>query len=148
MRGLFICLGLLFLVPSLALSAYLDPVITSNDGKRIVFEFAGDAGEATETLTYVVRPGTTKKAVREWVKDTLDELDGRLAAAKLPDFAVGQSVTRLNRTAAVRAAKEVWNDKLARYLYLQSSGITAAAGELAAMKADLEATYQAGFLTP
>lgn len=138
----------LMLVPAVGWGAYLDPQVLSNDGKQIVFQFAGDAGEESKIVRYVLQQGTTFKAVREWVKDTVDELNGIRTAAALPGLAVGSTVTRLNRTAALRAAKELWNEKLARYLQVKDSGLVASAAELAALKADLEATYQAGFLAP
>lgn len=139
---------ILGLVPAVSFAAYQDPTIISNDGKQIVFQFSGDAGEDIKTMTYVVQSSTTQKAVREWVKDTIDELNGIRSAATLPALQPGQTVARLNRTAAARAAKETWNDKLARYLYVKDSGLAASAAELAAMKTDLETTYQAGFLAP
>ena len=146
MRMLLLCL--LLIVPSVARAAYLDPVIISNDGKQIIFQFSGDAGEPIQKITYVVQAATTQKVVREWVKDTIDDLNGIRSAATLAALQPGQTVARLNRTAAARAAKELWNEKLARYLYVQASGIAAAATELAALKADLETTYQSGFLAP
>lgn len=146
MRILLLCV--LLLVPSVARAAYLDPVIISNDGKAIIFQFSGDAGEPIKTITYVVQAATTQKAVREWVKDTVDDLNGIRSAATLAALQPGQTVARLNRTAAARAAKDLWNEKLARYLYVKDSGIAAAATELAALKADLETTYQSGFLAP
>lgn len=146
MKILWMCLMLV--LPSVAMAAYQDPVITSNDGKQMVFEFTGNAGEPTKSVTYIVQSGTTKKAVREWVKDTIDELDGIRSASSLPDFQTGQTLTRLNRTATVRAARDLWREKLSWYLFAKDSGIAAAASDLAAMKADLEATYQAGFLAP
>lgn len=141
-------LWMILLVPSVTLAAYDDPDIISNDGKQMLLEFKGNAGEETRTSKFVFQNGTTVKKAREWVKDTVDELDGVRSSASLPAFQPGQKLTRLNRTAAVRAAKELWNEKLSRYLQVKDSGILATATELAAMKADLEATYQSGFLAP
>lgn len=146
MRSLLLCL--LLLVPSVTLAAYQDPVIISNDGKQVVFQFSGDAGEPIKTITYVVQATTTQKAVREWVKDTIDELNGVRSAASLAALQVGQTVARLNRTAAARAARELWYEKVEHYRQLKDLGIAAAASDLATLKADIEATYQAGFAAP
>ncbi len=128
------------------MAAYLDPEVISNDGKKMVFEFRGGAGEPTRQITYVFQQGNTVKKTREWVKDTVDELDDVRSVSSKPEFQIGQVVTRLNRTAAIRAAKEVWQEKLARYIAVKDAGISEAAVELAALLADLKATYQAGFL--
>lgn len=139
------CLGIL-LLPAGSMAAYLDPEVISNDGKKMVFEFRGGAGEPTRQITYVFQQGNTVKKTREWVKDTVDELDDVRSVSSKPEFQIGQVVTRLNRTAAIRAAKEVWQEKLARYIAVKDAGISEAAVELAALLADLKATYQAGFL--
>lgn len=144
---LTLVLLLLFFCSS-SFAAYLDPIVISNDGKEVIFQFSGDAGEPVQRMPYTVQPGTNMKIVREWVKDVVTDLDGKRAGSSLAGLQQGQTVTRLNRTAAVRAAKELWNEKLARYLYVKDAGIAASATELAAMKTDLETTYQAGFLTP
>lgn len=145
MKRVAVCLGIL-LLPAGSMAAYLDPEVISNDGKKMVFEFRGGAGEPTRQITYVFQQGNTVKKTREWVKDTVDELDDVRSVSSKPEFQIGQVVTRLNRTAAIRAAKEVWQEKLARYIAVKDAGISEAAVELAALLADLKATYQDGFL--
>lgn len=152
MRRLVMCLAVL-LVPSLAPAAYQNPTVLSMErkadgGGHIIFQFAGNAGEPIVTRTYVIQSGSTLAGVRNWVDDTINELNLVQAAAVLPGLQQGQTVPRLARVNPARAAKELWNEKVARYGQLKDLGIAAAAADLAALKADIEATYQAGFVAP
>lgn len=146
-------LGALLLAPSLAMAAYQNPTVVSMErqadgGGYILFRFSGNAGEPAVTRTYVIHSATTATAVRNWVDDTLNELNLVQTAATLPALQQGQTVTRLARVTPVRAAKEVWNEKVVRYAQLKDLGIAAAASDLATLKADIEATYQAGYALP
>jgi len=55
-------------------------------------------------------------------------------------------VPRLARVATPPSAKAIWQAKHERYMQVKNSDVAALATERAALKADLEATYQAGFL--
>ena len=150
MRALVFCV---ILMPSLASAAYQDPEVESiqNDANglvRINVVFRGNAGEPDVRMPYTVRAGTTLRNVREWAKEIIDNLDAIRSAAALPALQPGSSIPRVNRINPARAAREIWEEKLNRYLRIKDAGITAGASELAAIKADLEATYQAGFLAP
>ena len=151
--GMVILLCALLLLPSISLAAYQNPTITANtkqaDGSiRLTFRFTGNAGELVVNRDYQVNADTTATAVRNWVDDTIKELDFLQTAASLPSVQPGQTVTRLARTVPAPTAQQVWARKLHRYLTIKDSGLagSALASDVAALKADLEATYQAGHL--
>ena len=52
-----------------------------------------------------------------------------------------------NRVVAAQTAKQTWREKYAVYLAAKDSGVVAIAADLATLKADIETTYRAGFLT-
>ena len=148
-RLLIACI--LSLIPAWALAAYQNPTVLENNrqadgGGVILFEFTGNAGEPTVQRRFVVQPNATVTSLRNWVDDTIAELNLLQTARTLPSLQPGQTVTRLARTTPTPTAKQVWLDKLRRYLDLKNSDITAAASAISALKADLEATYQAGYL--
>lgn len=145
------CLLAVLLLPSISLAAYQNPTVVSNQRQAngsvmITFAFAGNAGEPTVTRGYVVSSGTTATAVRNWIDDTIKELDLVRTAETLPAIQPGQTVPRLARPADVTPANRVWLQKLATYLQVKDSGLTALAADIAALKADLEATYVTGYL--
>ncbi len=144
-------LSLLLFLPSVSFAAYQNPTVVSNERQgngfpKIIFRFTGNAGEPTATRAFVVSSSTTATSLRNWIADTIDELDLMHTAGTLAILQPGQTVPRLNRTAVTPTAKQIWVEKLSRYLAVKDAGITAASTDLAAMKADLEATYQAGFI--
>ena len=151
MRILIVCI--LSLVPTWSLAAYQNPLITSNTatpdgGGTIVLQFPGNAGEPTVSRTYVIQQNSTFPLLQEWVDDTIKELNKLWAAKSLPTLQNGQTVTRQARVIPPPTAKQVWLDKFERYkgcssVTLASTGFNNACS---AIKADLEATYQAGFL--
>ena len=148
-RLLIACI--LSLIPAWALAAYQNPTVLENNRQAddegvILFEFTGNAGEPTVQRRFVVQPNATVTSLRNWVDDTIAELNLLQTARTLPSLQPGQTVTRLARTTPPPTAKQVWLDKLRRYLDLKNSDITAAASAISALKADLEATYQAGYL--
>lgn len=145
--------GMLLGVSSVGHAAYQNPTVISNDPiaggfSRIGLLFTGNAGEPQVRKEFIINETTTATSFRNWVDDTIRQLDGLRTAATLPALQVGQTVPRLVRAAPVPTAKRIWQGKLSRYLEVKDAGIVAAAAELAAMKADLESTYQAGFLAP
>lgn len=139
------------LMPSLGLAAYQNPTVVSNQRQSngsvvVTFAFSGNAGEPIINRQYVVTGTTTAPAVRNWVAKMIDELDLLRTAETLPALQQGQIVPRLNPTVSAPTAQQVWFRKLARYLRVKDAGLTAIVGDLAALKADLEATYVAGYL--
>lgn len=146
-------LGLILLIPSLALAAYQNPTITANqpqgNGSTVItFQFAGNAGEPTVTRQYQVSQDTTVTAIRNWVDDTIKELDLVYTARTSPSAQPGQVVPRLARTSPPPTAKQIWREKFDRWKVFTASGLTNAAltTDLDALKADLEATYVDGFI--
>jgi hypothetical protein len=144
---------ILFLFPSVTFAAYQSPTVISNerqqDGStRLVFRFTGSAGEPTVVRSYVVSSGTTATLLRNWIDGVMNELDLMHSAATLAALQPGQTVTRLAPSAPpAPTAKEVWREKVSRYQRLSIVGLTGtAATDLAALLADINATYQAGFL--
>lgn len=148
--NLFACL-LILLIPSVSLAAYDNPTVLANERKGngtvlITFAFTGNAGEPTVTRGYTVTLGTTAAAVRNWIDDTIKELDLVRTAETTPALQPGQTVPRLAKVPPVLSAKQIWNRKYSIYQRFQNSDIAALAADRATLKADLEATYQAGFL--
>ena len=151
MKKLLLVLSFLTLMPSMSWAAYQNPRIVAREVLpegfvRLSFIFTGNAGEPDVRRTYVVNPLTTAAILRNWVDDTIQELDRLHTAATIPSLQLNQIVTRLARVAPVLTPKQIWNQKLERYLRIKDSGITAAASAIAALKTDLENTYQAGYL--
>ena len=141
------------LLPSISFAAYQSPTVVSNerqqDGStRLVLRFTGNAGEPVVVRSYVVSRGTTAAILRNWIDGVMTELDLMHTAATLAALQPGQTVTRLAPTAPpAPTAKEVWLGKVDRYRQFADLGLTGtAATDLTALLADINATYQAGFL--
>ena len=141
------------LLPSLALAAYQNPTVVSNQPQstgfvKVTFAFTGSAGEPTRTREYLVRPTTTATLLRNWVDDTKQELNLLYTASVIPSLQPGQTVPGLARVDVPPTAKEVWNEKYERYKRYKDSGLVNAALtiDMNALKADLEATYLDGFI--
>lgn len=150
---ILLTLGAVLVLPLPGFAAYQNPTVVSNQPQssgfvKVVFQFTGNAGEPTREREYLVRPNTTAIHLRNWVADTRAELDLLHTASIIPSLQTGQTVTALARVIPSPTAKEVWNEKHDRYRKYKDSGLLGAtyASNLAALKADLEATYQAGFL--
>ncbi len=146
---------LVAVMPSLALAAYQNPVVDSrvqlpSGFVRVVFLFTGNAGEVNVYREYLIRPGTTAAALRNWIDDTKTELNFLNTAATIPGLQQGNTVAGLARVLALKTAKEVWNEKYETYRRYKDSGLVSSAltSEMATLKADLEATYEAGFINP
>lgn len=155
MKRRFILACVLLLFPSVVMAAYQNPTVIDRQPMpsgfvKVMFQFTGNAGEATREREFILRPGVTAANVRNWVDDTKKELDLLHTAVVLPALQPGQTVTALARVAATTTAKEVWNGKYDRYKHFKDAGLLGAtyASDLAAMKSDIEATYQTGFLNP
>jgi hypothetical protein len=146
-------IALWVLLPSMGWAAYLNPEIEQNalqpNGMvKLTLVFRGDAGEPDVRRELLVRPGMTFQQGRYFVDDTIRELDAARTASNVPQLQPGQTITRLVRPAAVPTAKQAWRTKFNAYMAAKDAGLTNAtmATDLAALKADLEATYQTGFL--
>lgn len=141
------------LFPSLSFAAYNTATVISNelkeDGRtRLVFRFTGNAGEPGVTREYFVNSGSTATVLRNWVDSILGDLNLMRSAATLPALQVGQIVPPLAPTApAAPTAKQIWLNKVSRYQQFAALGLTGtAATDLAALLADINATYVTGYL--
>ena len=142
---------LLLVLPSLSLAAYQSPeskekIRLPSGQTRTTYEFNGNAGEPTVTRQYVTGSGTTNQSIREWVADTIAELDRLQVVDGLPALQLGATPNPANRAAAVRTAKQTWQQKFELYLHIKDSGVAAISQYVADLKTWLEANYQAGFL--
>lgn len=144
---------ILSIMPAIGYAAYQDPVVESvqkepNGLVRINVLFSGNAGEPDVRMPFIIRPGMVYRDIRVWAKEIIDDLDNVRTIATAPEIQAGQTIPRANRITTPETAKQSWNRRLRDYLRVKDSGIAAASAELASMKADLEATYQAGHLVP
>jgi hypothetical protein len=152
MRFLWMVLVAL-IVPSVSLAGYqvpenIEKVRLSSGQTKAKFEFKGSAaGEPTVIREYVSSQGATNQSVREWVADTIAELDRLQTVDTLPALQLGAKPTPANRASAAKTAKQVWQSNASTCA--QYKGVfTGKLGEdVDAMCADAQATYQAGFLT-
>ena len=106
MKKLLLVLSFLTLMPSMSWAAYQNPRIVAREVLpegfvRLSFIFTGNAGEPDVRRTYVVNPLTTAAILRNWVDDTIQELDRLHTAATIPSLQLNQIVTRLARVAPV-----------------------------------------------
>lgn len=147
----FAAVVLIGLMPSWGWASYQNPSIVSKQVQpsgfiKVTFEFAGDNGEPTVKREYLVRPTSTAAHLRNWVHTTKAELDFLFTASNIAGLQVGQTIPALAPTPDTPTAAQVWWTKMRRYLRVKDSGIAALAADLATLKADLEATYQTGFI--
>ena len=153
MKRICLVLCVLLAMPVLSHAGYQNPTVISNDpiaegDSRIRLQFTGNNGEPTVQRILIVPDGATNQSIRNMVDQIIDQLDRKRTAATMPILQVNNTINRLAVVPPVPTAKQVWQAKYYRYIEIKDGGIVAAAAELAAMKADLESTYQAGFLAP
>lgn len=112
---------------------------------RLVIEFTGNAGEPIVRREYYVTAADTAQSIRRWCIEQAKNLgDVKTVADSLT---VGQSINLTPITPPAATAEEIWRAKLARYRTLAGLGLTGqAATDLAALKADIEATYVTAYL--
>lgn len=133
------------------MAAYQNPTVISHQileggALRLTMQFTGNAGEPTETRLYTVTPATSLRDIREWAGLVIDELDSYRALSALPALQIGQTITRAAVAAPNLTPKQQWRRAYRKCKALEASGLAGAvATERAACKANLEATYQAGF---
>lgn len=151
-RRMAVLLVTVLLAPVAAQAAYQNPTVTGNDRQQngstqLTFQFTGNSGEPTVIRQYTVNPASTITALRNWVDGVIAELDLMHTAASLAALQPGQTVPRLAPVPPAPTAKQVWRGKIFRYDQgCKSSFAGAVATACAALKADIESTYAAGFL--
>jgi hypothetical protein len=128
-------------------------VIENTDGQDgnpiLLVEFTGDAGEAPKREYAPMAVIATALQLRQWVKAIFDALNSRRTLAKIAALQVGQVIAPANTAAPVPTAEEVWLEKARRLVRVTAIGLTAAQAvtDLAALKADVNGTYQSVYLT-
>lgn len=116
------------------------------DGRvQITVEFTGNAGEPAMRRQMFVGPTDTAQSIRRWCIEQAKNLgDVKTIADSLT---VGQSINLTPITPPATTAEEIWRAKVSRYQRLAGLGLTGqAATDLAALKADIEATYVTAYL--
>lgn len=112
---------------------------------RIVVEFTGNAGEPTVRLEYYVTPTDTAQTIRRWAIEQAKNLGDVKSIAD--SLTVGQSINLTPITPSAATAEEIWRAKVARYVRMKDLGLSGqAVTDLAALKADIEATYLSVYL--
>ena len=145
MKRICLVLCVLLAMPVLSHAGYQNPTVISNDpiaegDSRIRLQFTGNAGEPTVQRILIIPDGATNQSIRNMVDQIIDQLDRKRTAATMPILQVGNTINRLAVVPPVPTAKQAWQAKYYRYMELKDGGITAAAADLATMKADLEST--------
>jgi hypothetical protein len=120
----------------------------SQDG-RVAFqvEFTGDAGEPAIRREFYWGGDDTKLTMRAWVTDQKKSLNGKRTAATA--VLVGDTLASIAPVVPTteELAKSLWQSKLGRYRTLAGLSLVGqAATDLAALKADIEATYLTEYL--
>lgn len=144
---------LLLLAPSLASAAYTDNATVlryeqdQNGAARLIMRFAGNAGEAIVDRPYHINANSTVGVLREWVRGVVTELNLSRTAGTAPQVAPGTVISGQAPAAHTPTAKGVWREKVSIYDRACAQGFAAPVlTACVALKADIEATYQAGFL--
>lgn len=118
------------------------------DGTQpIVVSFTGDAGEAPVQRDYTLDESSTNAVVRRWVADVFALLNGR--KSNVGSATVGQVIPPAAPIVPpVQTAQDVWAEKARRLARARAMGTVtgALATAITALQADIDSTYQAGFL--
>ena len=119
-----------------------------NDDRRvrIVVQFSGNAGEPTVRREYYVGPSDTLQSIRQWAINQASSMGSVKTVAD--NLTEGMSVNLTPIAAPAPTAQQVWQSKVNRYLAGKDLGLTGATAvaDLAALKADIEATYLSAYL--
>lgn len=112
---------------------------------RIVVEFTGNAGESVVRREYYVTASDTTQTIRRWCIEQAKNLgDVKTVADALT---VGQSINLTPINPPTPTAEDIWRGKVSRYRSMAQLGLSGqAATDLAALKADIEATYVSAYL--
>lgn len=118
------------------------------DGRvPIEVEFTGNAGETPVSQKYILGPSDTALTMRAWASQMAASLNSVKTFAG--NLAVGQSISVTPippPSDPVPTAKDIWLEKARRYQRVADLGLAGQfATDLAALKADLEATYVTGY---
>lgn len=116
------------------------------DGRvQITVEFTGNAGEPAMRRQMHVGPSDTAQTIRRWCIEQAKNLaDVKTIADALT---VGQSINLTPIAPPEPTAEDVWRGKVSRYRAMAQLGLSGqAATDLAALKADIEATYVTAYL--
>lgn len=146
-------------MPSLASAAYLDQgeilryEQDQNGAARWIIRFTGTGSEPIVDRPYNIAsiPGTTPAQylllLREWIRGVVNELNLARTAGVHPAVASGTILHGATASAPTPTAKSVWRGKVSIFGQACAYGFTGAiATDCTALKADIESTYQAGFL--
>lgn len=157
MKTVWMILFLILFAVSSGQAAYLDTATIlayeqqANGAGKFIMRFTGNAGEPVVTRDYYIAPAATPalayQALRNWVDSVLTELNLVSAAATAPAVQPGQTINRLAPNAVTPPAKSVWRGKVSMYGQVCTNGFVGSVlTACAALKSDIETTYQAGFL--
>lgn len=126
----------------------VDPPKAADQNFLIVLEFTGAAGEPTVHREFMAGATTTAEELRTWAFGVVAELNSKRTNFNTARAAVGQTLTTLAPTTPTPTAEDIWRGKVARYLRMQQVGLTGqtAVADLAALKSDIEATYDSAYL--
>jgi len=152
MYALFIML-IALLLPSVGNAAYLDQGIIlryeqDQDGAaRLYVRFTGDAGEPIVDKPYPISSGSSFQALRRWVRANVEEMNLKRTAGTAPQVAPSTVVQGLAAASPAAVAKDVWRGKVESYQHsCTASFVGSVATDCSALKANIESTYQAGYL--
>lgn len=113
----------------------------------MILQFTGNAGEPAVRREYRAGRTTTPTELRQWAFGVVAELNDKRSAYTTAVGAVGQNLTTLAPSASVPTAQTIWREKVNRYHAVQGLGLAGQiATDLAALKADIEATYDSSYL--
>lgn len=116
------------------------------DGRvQITVEFTGNAGEQAMRRQMHVGPTDTTQTIRRWCIEQAKNLgDVKTVADALT---VGQSINLTPINPPTPTAEDIWRGKVSRYRSMAQLGLSGqAVTDLAALKADIEATYVSAYL--
>lgn len=152
-RFLALMVAVLLLAPSLVLAAYTNQATVlrheqdQNGAARLIMRFQGNAGEPIVDRAYPISGASTLAGLRDWINSVVQELNLARTAGTAPQVAPNTVIAGLAASAPTPSAKSVWRGKVQIYGMTCTAGFTGAvATACTALKADIEATYQAGYL--
>lgn len=147
---------LIGVTPAHVLAAYTTSTVESRaerpDGLvEFKIVFTGDSGEPNITKSYVLVPASTPQEsyrnLRLWVNSVINQLNQSRLAVNVAVLQPQQTIPALAPTPPVPPAKTAWREKVNSYDLICTKGFTGnVASECTALKSDIEATHQAGFV--
>lgn len=140
-------------VPHVVHAAYLDQAEVlryeqeQNGSARLIMRFQGNSGEPIVDRPYHISSGASVAKLRNWISQVVTELNLARLAGTAPQVAPGTTLTGLSPSPVSPTAKGVWRTKTQIYKQACESSFTGSvATDCAALKTDIENTYQSGFL--